>query len=135
MLGRKRRDVRGNGSLTETYIGQGTRIEGTVSVNGAIRVDGEIVGDIEADGDVLIAETGDVRADVSARNLVVGGRLTGTATIQERLELLATGTVVGDATMQTLIVEQGGLLEGNCQMRSDGEIAAKPKGLDPDPVG
>lgn len=36
-----------------------------------------------------------------------------------RLELLATGRMHGDAYMQTLIVEQGGLLQGNCHMGSD----------------
>lgn len=116
MLGRNRKENRTNGALTETYIGPGTRVEGTLILSGALRIDGEIVGEIRAEGDVVIGETGDVQANVNANNLIVGGRLTGTALVGERLELLATGKIFGDASMQTLIVEQGGKLEGNCHM-------------------
>lgn len=116
MLGRNRKEARANGSLTETYVGPGTRIEGTLVLSGALRIDGEVSGEIRAEGDVVIGETGDVQANVVAGNLIVGGRLTGTASVRERLELLSTGKIYGDASMQTLIVEQGGLLEGNCHM-------------------
>lgn len=131
MLSRKRRDARPNGTLTETYIGTGTRVEGTIVVSGTLRIDGEVAGEIKADGDVVIGKTGEVRADVCAVNLIVGGRLNGTASARERLELLATGKIVGDATMQTLIVEQGGLLEGRCQMRNEAGAAVVAATLDP----
>lgn len=117
MLGRRTRDARNGTSVTETFIGKGTRIEGTVVAEGALRIEGEVVGEIHSKGDVFIAETGDVKANVKAVNLTVSGQLTGTATVTERLELLHTGKMLGDATMKTLIVEQGGLLEGNCNMR------------------
>lgn len=122
MLGRRRKETRSAGPLTETYIGKGTRIEGTLFVGGSLRIDGEVIGEIQSGGDVLIGESGDVQANVTAVNLVVGGRLTGTAAVQERLELLATGKVTGDATMQTLVVEQGGVLEGSSQMASGHKV-------------
>lgn len=135
MLSRKRKEVRPNGTLTETYIGPGTRVEGVLVLTGTLRIDGEVSGEIQAEGDVVIGETGEVRADITAGNLVVGGRLTGTASVRERLELLATGKIVGDARMQTLIVEQGGLLEGNCQMGKVGSSNSVPAEAILDPVG
>lgn len=68
---------------------------------------------------MVIGETGRVRAGIKAVNLIVAGSITGEARVTARLELLATGRMYGDAYMQTLIVEQGGLLQGNCHMGSD----------------
>src|SRR5690625_783021 len=136
MLRRRTKEARG-GAMTDTFIGKGTRIEGTVVAEGALRVEGEIVGEVRSEGDVFIAETGEVQASIHARNLTVSGRLTGTVSVTERLELLQTGKIVGDATMRTLIVEQGGVLEGNCQMRTEEEASpGKPiKAARLDPAG
>src|SRR5690625_2450568 len=86
MLGRRTREARSGGSVTETFVGKGTRIEGTVVAEGTLRIEGEVVGEVRSEGDVFIAETGDVKASVQAQNLTVSGRLTGTATVVERLE-------------------------------------------------
>lgn len=104
----------------ETYIGQDTRIEGTIVTAGSVRIDGEVDGDIQADADVVIGETGRVRASIKAANLVIAGTVVGQAHVSGRLEVLATGRLDGDALMQTLIVEKGGVLHGNCRMGTDG---------------
>lgn len=100
----------------ETYIGQDTRIEGTIFSTGSVRVDGEVEGHIQTEGDVVVGETGRVKADVKAANLIVAGEVTGEVRASGRLELLATGRLYGDAYMQTLIVEQGALLQGSSRM-------------------
>lgn len=103
----------------ETYIGPDTRIEGTIVTAGSVRIDGEVDGDIRADADVIIGESGRVRAGIKAVNLVIAGTVVGQAHVSGRLEVLATGRLDGDAVMQTLIVEQGGVLHGTCRMGSE----------------
>lgn len=117
----------------ETYIGQDTRIEGTIVTSGSLRIDGEVDGDIQADADVVIGETGRVRAGIRAVNLIIAGTVTGEAHVSGRLELLATGRLNGDAVMQTLIVEQGGLLQGNCRMGTDDQsVSLQPLSVSED---
>lgn len=129
MFGKKRGAGR-DGAVTETFIGEGTRIEGSVTVGGSLRVEGEIIGEIVAEGDVLVAASGRVDGDVTARNIVVGGRVAGAVKASSGLELLAGGHVVGDAEMKTLVVEEGGMLEGSSRMGS-GEESVEPIRLDP----
>lgn len=86
---------------------------------GSVRIDGEVDGDIRADADVVIGESGRVRAGIKAVNLVIAGTVIGQVHVSGRLELLATGRLDGDAVMQTLIVEQGGVLHGTCRMGSE----------------
>lgn len=121
---RKQQPVAENRGM-ETYIGQDTRIEGTIVTSGSVRVDGEVDGDIQSQGDVIVGETGRVRAGIRAVNLIIAGEVSGEARVSGRLELLATGRMYGDAHMQTLIVEQGGVLQGNSRMGSEETPAAE----------
>ncbi len=81
----------------ETYIGQDTRIEGKIVTSGSLRIDGEVDGDIQGEGDVVIGETGHVRAGIKAVNLIIAGEVSGEARVSGRLELFATGRMYGDA--------------------------------------
>lgn len=123
MLGRRQTTNGAEGRAMETYIGQDTRIEGTITTSGSLRIDGEVDGEIQADGDVVVGETGRVRAGITSVNAIIAGNVTGEVRVSGRLELLGTGRLHGDAVMQTLIVEQGGLLQGNCRMGADEQPA------------
>lgn len=110
-----------------TYIGQDTRIQGTIVASGAVRVDGQVEGQIQSTGDVFVGETGRVQAGIQAANLIIAGEVVGEVRVSGRLELLGTGRLYGDASMQSLIVEQGALLQGNTRMGGDSEGATVPQ--------
>lgn len=114
----------------ETYIGQGTRVEGAIVSSGSMRIDGEVEGQVQSAGDVFVGETGRVKAGVKAANLIIAGEVVGEVKVSGRLELLGTGKLYGDASMQSLIVEQGAVLEGSTRMVRDAE---RPDGLTDSP--
>lgn len=116
MLGRRQQSNGSGGRTMETYIGPDTKLEGTVAASGSLRIDGHVDGEIQAEGDVVVGESGRVRAGITAANVIIAGEVTGRVQASGRLELMATGRLYGDAVMQTLIVEQGGVLEGTCRM-------------------
>ena len=55
--------------------------------------------------------------DVYAREVVVGGSITGNIHATERVELQATAIVTGDVLTQTILVQEGGVVNGRVLMR------------------
>jgi cytoskeletal protein CcmA (bactofilin family) len=65
-------------------------ILGNVKGCGTVHVDGKIHGDLSTDGDVIIGKDGVVNGDVTAKKLVVSGKING-KTKCETLEVTQTG--------------------------------------------
>ena len=83
---------------------------------GSLRIDGQVKGQINAEGDVLLSPQSQVEADIRAQNVVVAGRFKGTITVKGRAELARGGRVDGDITSKTLVVEEGGIFQGQSIM-------------------
>lgn len=99
-----------------TIIGAGAKLEGTVVSAGSLRVDGQVKGQINADGDVMLAPHSQVDADIKAQNVSVAGRFKGSLQAKGRAELNRGGRVEGTITSKTLVVEEGGIFQGQSIM-------------------
>ena len=105
----------------ETLIGQSTTVKGSLSSNGALRIDGKFEGDIATSADIIVGESGVIAATVAAKNAIVAGAITGNMDIGDKLELLPTAKVVGDLKVGSLIIGEGAIFKGNCEMRQAAE--------------
>ncbi|MDI3280612.1 MAG: polymer-forming cytoskeletal protein [Bacillota bacterium] len=105
----------------DTLVGQGTLLKGRVEAQGTLRIDGFIEGEIVTTGDVIIGEKGTVKAQVTARNLTIGGTMEGNAIVGECLSILPHGRLVGDAKMKRLVIEEGAFFHGRSEMQGQGE--------------
>jgi cytoskeletal protein CcmA (bactofilin family) len=83
---------------------------------GSLRIDGQVRGQINAEGDVLLSPQSQVEADIRAQNVVVAGRFKGAILVKGRAELARGGRVDGDITSKTLVVEEGGIFQGQSIM-------------------
>lgn len=111
----------------ETIIGSGTSFKGNLTVTGTIRIDGKVNGEINADGDVIIGESGQVTGNVKGRNITIAGRLDGNADTEGLLHLTSTAIVRGDIHVESFTVEEGAKYKGNCQMKHDaGDMEVLP---------
>lgn len=113
MLGKKDNTA---AATVDTVIGKGTRIEGKLVAEGAVRIDGCFEGEVSTEGDLVVGENGQVTAAIKARNLLVVGTIKGDVVTSGQLEIAPTGRVQGDVQTSRLVVEPGGLLQGRCQM-------------------
>lgn len=105
----------------ETIIGQNTTVKGSLTTGGALRIDGEFEGDITTTADLIVGESGRIKATVGARNVVVAGSVTGNMDIGDKLELLPSAKVTGDLKAGVLIIGEGAVFKGNCEMRQASE--------------
>jgi cytoskeletal protein CcmA (bactofilin family) len=116
------------------FLGEGTQFKGVLSFAGAVRVDGQLEGEIVGDELLIIGEPGQVKAEIEVGTLVVSGRVQGTITARERVELLRPGRVTGTIRTPCLIVAEGAVFNGNCEMAGAAEqpvAQPEPKMEDP----
>jgi cytoskeletal protein CcmA (bactofilin family) len=111
-----------------TIIGKGAKLEGTVVSAGSLRIDGQIKGQVNADGDVMLAPQSQVDADIRAQNVSVAGRFKGSIVVKGRAELARGGRVDGNITAKTLVVEEGAIFQGQSIMDQQAAPAGQQTG-------
>ncbi len=111
----------GSSASMETVIGSETVIQGTISSKGSIRVDGKVEGGITEADSVVIGESGDVQGDVTAKNVVIGGKVIGNINASA-IEILTAASIHGDIKTGALAISEGANFEGNCTMVKEKQI-------------
>ena len=101
-----------------TIIGKDSKIEGILEVEGGLRVDGTVKGKISATDMLSVGDSGVIEAEVNVKTAVIGGKVIGNILAQERIELQAKAVVEGDIHTKNLIVVEGAVFHGSCDMKS-----------------
>jgi len=91
----------------QSFLDSGTAFEGKVAFTGVVRIDGHFRGEANADGTLVVGETGTVEADLEVSSLVVQGTYRGNVHAKEVVEVAATGVVEGSVTTARLTVAEG----------------------------
>jgi cytoskeletal protein CcmA (bactofilin family) len=104
-----------NGKI-DTLIGAGTTIDGHIQASGILRVEGRIRGEITSEGDVIVGEKGDIRANIKARHVSIAGKVQGNIAASGRMHLMISGQLTGDVEAATVVIEEGAHFKGACKM-------------------
>ena len=99
-----------------TIIGKGAVIDGSVAVQGHLRIDGVVKGSVACQETLTIGAEGRVEADIEAKTAIITGSVIGNIKASERLELQTKSLVEGDIKTKSLVVEQGAIFHGACIM-------------------
>ena len=105
-------------SKIETVFGPNCSIHGSVQSDGGIRIDGVFQGEIDTTGNVIVGESAKIIADIRASNVSVAGAVKGNI-VGNRVEILETGRVWGDLTVNSLLLNEGAYLRGQTMMHAD----------------
>jgi cytoskeletal protein CcmA (bactofilin family) len=109
-----------------TFFGKGAQFKGVLTFEGSARIDGEIEGEIITQGTLIVGESGVIKAEITAGTVVVGGRITGNIHASQKIQLLHDSVVTGSLTTHSIIIEDGALLNGICEMQHAKEPAFNP---------
>ena len=107
----------------DTLIAEQCTLEGDLTTQNSIKVDGQIKGTLRAEGRAIIGETGVVKGDVHAADLLVLGKLEGNVFAQ-RLHLQASANIHGNISTESLQVDPGARYHGNVSMQGDAASGA-----------
>ncbi len=97
-----------------TVIAQGITFTGTLRGEGVVQVEGVVEGEFDMTGAVIVAESGLIRGPVAADVVRVAGRVEGNVSAREHMRLESSGSLDGDVKTASLVVEDGGILNGRC---------------------
>jgi cytoskeletal protein CcmA (bactofilin family) len=105
--------------LEQATIGRSVVIKGELSGAEALYIDGRIEGSISLpEHRVTIGRHGSIQANITAREVVIMGKVTGNVDCADRLDIRGEGSLTGDVISQRISVEDGAILKGSIQVRA-----------------
>jgi cytoskeletal protein CcmA (bactofilin family) len=105
-------------SKIETIIGPNAYVRGDIQADGGVRIDGILDGNIDITGNLVVGEGAKIIADIKANNISISGAIKGNIS-GNRVEILETGRVWGDLTINSLLLNEGAYLRGQTTMHGD----------------
>jgi cytoskeletal protein CcmA (bactofilin family) len=108
------------------YVGNGTVLTGETTFKSMLRIDGHLTGKINSEtGTLIVGNQGMLDANVDVAIATIHGTVKGDVIATTRLELGRTAKVTGNITTPSLMIEQGAIFEGSCQMVQSRDDAEK----------
>ena len=113
------------GRNTDTIIGAGVVFENALlKGNGIIRIDGTFSGIIDIEGHIILGKTGRVIGDINADSALMAGSFQGNLYIRNTLHLTDTASLSGKVETGMLIIDEGAILDGACNVTNTHARAA-----------
>lgn len=109
----------GTATVDQTHITRSVVIKGQVSGAESLFVDGRIEGTISfPDNRVTIGRNGNVAANITAKEVVIMGKVQGNVECTDRLDIRSEGQLSGDVITHRFSVEEGAILKGGVEVRN-----------------
>jgi len=108
--------IKQNLEETNVYLGKNSFFEGRLTLEGVFRLDGKVQGEIFHKGTLIMSETAIVKGKIEVSALILNGMVEGEVNAKERIEIHSRGRLFGTLSTPVLVVQDGGVFEGNCKM-------------------
>jgi cytoskeletal protein CcmA (bactofilin family) len=109
--------------VEQATIGRSLTIKGEVGGTESLYIDGRIEGAVNFPGHrITIGNNGIVDANITARDVVILGKVQGNVQCTDSLDIRSLGSLTGDVITHRISIEDGAILKGSVQVR-----AADPK--------
>jgi cytoskeletal protein CcmA (bactofilin family) len=102
----------------QATIGKGLFIKGEITGSESLFVDGKVEGSINLPGNrVTVGRNGQVAANITAREIVVLGKVRGNVNASDRVDIRAEGSLSGDVAAARISIEDGAFFKGGIDIR------------------
>jgi cytoskeletal protein CcmA (bactofilin family) len=112
----------------QASISKGLFIKGEITGSESLFIDGKVEGSINLNGNrVTVGRNGQVAASITAREVVVLGKVRGNVTATDRVDIRAEGALTGDVAAARISIEDGAFFKGGIDIRKpDTKTPATP---------
>jgi cytoskeletal protein CcmA (bactofilin family) len=108
----------------QATLGKSLVIKGEVTGSESLYIDGRVEGSINLPGNrVTVGRNGVVSANISAREIVILGKVRGNMTASDRFDIRSEGSLSGDIVAQRVSIEEGAYFKGGIDIRKPGQKA------------
>lgn len=114
---------------SESRVDRDSHFNGLYETRQNLRIEGLAEGEIRCDGTLTVAEGARVKAKVTASTITIAGELDGEVVCQGVFQIMPTGQVSATVSARRLIVQEGGLYNGEFRMIQETARAETGKGL------
>lgn len=122
----KRGDSQMNG-----FIGKDVFITGKLAFEGSVRIDGRFNGEIDSiNGTLIVGEGAIIEAKALVDTAIISGEFSGDIEGKSRIELRAPGKMFGNIKTTNLVIGEGVIFEGTCEMGEKKEAHLHSAGLE-----
>jgi cytoskeletal protein CcmA (bactofilin family) len=102
----------------QATIGKGLTIKGEINGSESLYIDGKVEGSVNLPGNrVTVGRNGQVAASITAREIVVLGKVRGNVTATDRVDIRAEGSLSGDVAAARISIEDGAFFKGGIDIR------------------
>jgi len=114
--------------MDQANIGRSVVIKGEITGAEALFIDGRIEGTINfPENRVTIGRNGNVAANITAKEVVIMGKVQGNVEAADRLDIRSEGVLSGDVITHRISVEEGAILKGGVEVRNPERKDQKPQ--------
>jgi len=110
----------------KAILGKGSEFEGKLRFEGTARIDGKFTGEVHSAGTLIIGEHAIIEGELNVDGAIISGKVDGDVVAKTRIELHAPAKLIGNMVTPVLVIQEGVVFEGNCQMGKGGGPASKP---------
>ena len=119
----------------QATLGKSLVIKGEVTGSESLYIDGRVEGSINLPGNrVTVGRNGVVSANISAREIVVLGKVRGNMTASDRVDIRGEGSLTGDVVSQRISIEDGAYFKGGIDIRKPDQKPAAQAPATPAPA-
>ncbi len=117
------RPAAGNSSVAipsseQATIGKSLFVKGEVTGSESLYIDGRVEGTISLPGNrVTVGRNGQVAANITAREVVVLGKVRGDMTASDRVDIRSEGSLTGNVAAARISIEDGAYFKGGIDIR------------------
>jgi cytoskeletal protein CcmA (bactofilin family) len=114
--------------MDQANIGRTLVIKGEVSGAESLFIDGRVEGSISfPDNRVTVGRNGNVAANITAKEVVIMGKVQGNVECADRLDVRSAGVLSGDVITHRISIEEGAILKGGVEVRNPEKKDQKPQ--------
>ena len=101
-----------------THISKTLYLKGAITGSEDLFVDGKLEGSVELpNNSITVGINGQVQANVTAREVIILGKLNGNVNAADRVEIRAQGALTGDVSAARISIEDGAFFKGGIDIR------------------
>ena len=106
--------------LTQNFLSEQVSFSGELNFEGELVINGNFKGSLKSnDGFLVVGESAVIEAEISIKEIVIYGKITGNINATETITIHEQAQIVGDLSAQNISIDNGAQISGNLAIQNN----------------